>query len=260
MLEANNEFDDHEDASYQDGLERDREKAERERAERKKKQEEMVRRAALKAGGESMDEVEEADDEEGEGGGGNGGEEDESKEGDDDFYLVQNDDSRDEFAWATQGFKWEKKERVVMVSEVIVVGPSVSVRGNMLLTNYAIYFHPEKQLGKDVETTGRAGDDVRWKLDRIVSVYGRRYILRPQAVEIFFANVNEVFMSFEGGVKMRDKFFSKLRNLNCPMLKTMSKSLVPRQVFSKVSGEFNIYFITSYNVIFNASFAIRSSR
>ena len=234
LLEANNEFDNHEDASYSDGLERDREKAERDRAERKEKQEEMVRRAALKAGGESMEEVEEVDEEEGEGGGGDGGGEDEPKEGDDDFYLVQNEDSRDEFAWATQGFKWEKKERVVMVSEVIVVGPSVSVRGNMLLTNYAIYFHPEKQLGTDVETTGSAGDDVRWMLDRIVSVYGRRYILRPQAVEIFFANVNEVFMSFEGGVKMRDKFYSKLRNLNCPMLKTMSKSLVPRQVFSKL--------------------------
>ena len=246
LLEPNPNFEDHKKASYQGGLERDKDRSERERRER---QEEMVRKAALKAGGVQ----EEVEDEEGEGDEGAEGdqvddsivedEEDEEEEEEDDseFYMIQEDESKDEHSWAKQNFVWERREKVVMFCEVINVTPSQSVRGNLLLTTHNIYFHPEKILGRQVgdaeePALGSQGDekDCRWQLNRIVKVYGRRYILRPQAVEVFFCDTHEIFLSFEGGSKIRDRFWSKLRAQKCPMLSHIGRqTLSPRAAFLK---------------------------
>jgi len=245
LLEPNPAFDDHSNASYQGGLERDKERADRERRER---QEEMVRKAALKAGG--IQEEEEEDDEvEGEEGADDSKiddsmvEEEEEEEGeeddDSDFYMVQEDESKDEHSWAKQNFVWERREKVIMLCEVINVTPAQSVRGHLLLTTHSIFFHPEKILGVQVGEEAEpcvCGDekDCRWRLNRITKVYGRRYVLRPQAVEIFFCDTNEVFLSFEGGSKIRDKFWSKLRAQNCSMLTHFGRqTLTPRYAFSK---------------------------
>ena len=208
----------------------------------------MVRKAALKAGGVQ----EEVEDEEGEGDEGTEGDQvddsiREDEEGDEDeedaseFYMIQEDESKDEHSWAKQNFVWERREKVVMFCEVINVTPSQSVRGNLLLTTHNIYFHPEKILGNKVgdaeePALGSQGDekDCRWQLNRIVKVYGRRYILRPQAVEVFFCDTHEIFISFEGGSKIRDKFWSKLRAQNCPMLSHFGRqTLSPRAAFSR---------------------------
>jgi hypothetical protein len=125
-----------------------------------------------------------------------------------------------------------------MHCEVIKVKLEKSVRGNLLLTTHNIYFHPEKELGSEVEKKDdkHRDKDEQWQHACVVGVYGRRYILRPQAIEIYFAGANEVFLSFEGGAKIRDKFWAKMRVCKLPLMGGagfVSKSLNPRTVFKK---------------------------
>ena len=237
LLEPDLHWKDHTKASYQGGLDRDRERRDKEREERERK----VRKELAAAKGEEGGEEEKSESE---------GEEenavDTTREGESDseegenWNVVEQDDSGDEFAWAKQSFVWEAKEKVLMHSEVILVRLEKSVRGNLLLTNFNIYFHPEKELGSEVGEM-LAGDlkgekDVRWELKCITGVYGRRYILRPQALEVFFAGDSEVFLSFEGGAKVRDKFWQKLRGCRLMLMGgtgSISKSLNPRARFKK---------------------------
>ncbi len=240
LLEPNPEgIIDYSPYSYQGGIDKDREQREKER-------EEMVRKAAIAAGG-----VQGEGDDEGEGEGedsaaGKGDKLDESavteddeddneEEDEEDWNVVNQDDGADEFGWAKQAFVWDKKEKIVMHCEVILVALEKSVRGNLLLTSHCLYFHPEKELGSEKDKVVEKGmsKDMRWRLNCVVAVFGRRYVLRPQALEIFFADTNEAFISFEGGGKTRDKFWSKLRNLKTPMLISYTKSLTPRVVFQK---------------------------
>ena len=218
LLVPNDEFDDHHSASYQGGLEKDRERSE---TERREQQDTIVRNAALieekgedgaldKEIGEEGEEGEEGESFE---------EEDEDFDDEEDYFMVRDSSMlQDEFAWARQQFVWGKKEKIVMACDVVKVSPAQSLTGSMLLTTQNIYFHPEKLLDNNSFSEEPVLEpckekDCRWPLNRIVTVYGRRYILRPHALEIFFVDTNEVFISFEGGVKVRDKFWAKVSAL-----------------------------------------------
>ena len=86
-----------------------------------------------------------------------------------------------------------------------------------------LYFH---QIGEEIsamskeptknQDTSRSvnpeGNDRRWRLSRLTEVLGRRYMLRAQALELFFSDSHELFLNFSGGTKERDRFYAKLRN------------------------------------------------
>jgi hypothetical protein len=124
-------------------------------------------------------------------------------------------DDSDPFAWAKK-FVWSEGETFVRHFEsVLIVTLRSNTRGNLLLTSQNLYFH---QTGDKVDVMTREKvempmQDRKWKLNRLTDVHGRRYMLKAQALELFFADMHGVFIAFDGS-KERDLFFSKLRN-NC---------------------------------------------
>ena len=122
-------------------------------------------------------------------------------------------------SWA-KAFLWAEGESVVARFEpVMIVSLQSFLEGKLLLTTHGIYFH---QFGDEINAitkepmkTGDASDidtkDRRWRLARLTEVHGRRYMLRPQALELFFADNNELLLNFSGGVNDRDRFHAKLR-------------------------------------------------
>jgi hypothetical protein len=126
-------------------------------------------------------------------------------------------------AWA-KTFIWSDNESVVARFEsVMVVTLTYTVTGKLLLTTHGLYFHPgglminvmtRESQTKSESTLQSALDanDRRWRLSRLTEVLGRRYMLRGQALELFFADSHALFLNFLCGIKERDKFYAKLRN------------------------------------------------
>ena len=123
--------------------------------------------------------------------------------------------------WA-RAFIWSEHETVVARFEsVMIVSLQVYVTGKLLLTTHGLYF---RQTGEEMSVmtkepvdgneTGTENRDRRWRLTRLTEIHGRRYLLRQQAIELFFSDCHELFINFPGGVKDRDRFHAKLRN-NC---------------------------------------------
>ena len=123
--------------------------------------------------------------------------------------------------WAKH-FIWSDSETVVARFEpVVILSIQTFVEGKVILSTHGLYFlqtSEEKNVmtkeaveadAQNLEKKGR-----RWRLSRLTEIYGRRYMLRPQALELFFADSNEVFVIFPSGMRERDRFHAKLRN-NC---------------------------------------------
>jgi hypothetical protein len=122
--------------------------------------------------------------------------------------------------WA-RAFIWSDSESIVARFEsVMIVSLQVFVQGKLLLTTHGLYFH---QVGEEIsvitkQPTGSTDNallekrDRRWRLNRLAEVHGRRFMLRPQALELFFSDSHELFLNFPGGTKERDRFHAKLRN------------------------------------------------
>ena len=98
--------------------------------------------------------------------------------------------------------------------EVMVVTLRYSFEGSLLLTTAGLYFH---QVGSGTNVISRQlcelqKSDRRWRLNGLKEVHGRRYMLRTQALELFFADGRELFLNFSRGIKERNRFYAKLRN------------------------------------------------
>lgn len=120
-------------------------------------------------------------------------------------------------AWA-KTFIWSDSESVVARFEhVMIVTLQAYVEGKLLLTTHGLYFH---QVGDEInvmtkqpiESSDNDARDRRWRLTRLTEIHGRRYMLRPQALELFFSDSHELFLNFPGGNKERERFHAKLRN------------------------------------------------
>ena len=150
-------------------------------------------------------------------------------------------DIEDTDGWA-RAFVWSDNESVVArFDNVVMVNLQYLVDGKLLLTTHGLYFHQigdkKNSVTKEIFTrdqaTSTAGRDRRWRLSRLTEVHGRRYLLRPQALELFFSDWNELFINFANGQKDRNRFFAKLRNsCRVPMLFS-PKTLNPRTIFKR---------------------------
>lgn len=126
-------------------------------------------------------------------------------------------------AWA-KAFIWSDFESVVARFDLVtIVTLQTLIEGKLLLTTHGLYFHQisdeisvmskEAISGAENNTACTAyGNDRRWRLSRLTEVLGRRYMLRAQALELFFCDSHELFLNFSGGTKERDRFYAKLRN------------------------------------------------
>lgn len=103
----------------------------------------------------------------------------------------------DPFAWARK-FMWAEGERFVhSFDSVVIVTIRTTREGTLLLTNHSIYFHQTGEsidviTKEKVEDDGKAGptkQDKKWRLSRLTDIHGRRYMLKAQALELFFANM-----------------------------------------------------------------------
>ena len=131
----------------------------------------------------------------------------------------------DRDAWA-RAFIWSAGEHAVQnFNSVVLVTLETTTDGELLLTTHGVYFHATgdetsvmtKQKVNSLKAEGPEGKaseqrDLRWRLSRLTEVHGRRHMLRAQAVEMLFADTQELFINFNGGTHERDKFYSKLRS------------------------------------------------
>ena len=246
LLVRNRAFNDHESASYELmlGLEREKAMKEREKLQRKREKElsEVLKRnsaliTASKDDNEDLEEHEEPIDDEdenptipeppaqlrAESSGFFDGvalhdipESAETTLDDDDFEKVEDVD-----AWA-KVFIWTDTESVVARFEgVNVVTLRTITEGRVLLTTHGLYFNQTGDvvnvMTKEKGFTNESDSlfehrDLRWRLSRLTEVHGRRFMLRAQAIELFFSDSYELFLNFTGGTRERDRFYAKLRN------------------------------------------------
>ena len=243
LLVRNRSFDDHKQASYELLMGMEREKEEREREERLRKKHELSE--LMKRNSEafvpyavtdSVDvEDEDRDNDEVDNDSSQRGRDIEissvvngSDHGSADEGMNEKEDC-DADAWA-RAFIWSDGESVVArFDEVMVVTLQCLVSGKLLLTTHGIYFH---QIGEEINVMTKEPvksahhapsdtNDRRWRLSRLTEVLGRRYMLRGQALELFFSNSHEVFLNFSTGTKERDRFYAKLRN-SCKVMQQES--------------------------------------
>jgi hypothetical protein len=122
-------------------------------------------------------------------------------------------------SWA-KAFIWTDSESVVArFDSVMIVTLQYLVEGKLLLTTHGLYFHQTNE-GTNIITKESGSkftfsveaNDRRWRLSRLIEVHGRRYMLRSQALELFFSGSHELFLNFLEGSKERDRFYAKLRN------------------------------------------------
>jgi hypothetical protein len=258
VLVQNHQFDTHREASYGDMLEKEREKAERGREARlleKKKKElsDVIRRnsdafvvlqssedpdardddsSLLQASdGESTTDNESATDGDDSNNAGQvPNESDQDEEWDKiDTEEIDNVNAEGDIDGWAKAFIWSDSESVVARFEhVMIVSLQTFVEGKLLLTTHGLYFH---QIGDEInimtrepvdsmESANLDGKDRRWRLTRLTEVHGRRFMLRPQALELFFSDSHELFLNFPVGNKERDRFHAKLRN-SCKVCVTL---------------------------------------
>ena len=123
------------------------------------------------------------------------------------------------FTWARK-FMWAEGERPVHgFKNVTIVTLRTTRAGTLLLTSHGLYF---RQTGDAVDVVtkerldgGRNGGspsplrrDERWRLGRLTDVHGRRHMLKAQALELFFANMEGesriiIFADFDIGSKLQ---------------------------------------------------------
>lgn len=130
-------------------------------------------------------------------------------------------------AWAL-AFSWHIDEKPLFSTDLLRITREQVIQGTVLLTNKYVYFHPKRRIG-GFTVLPDAFKDKRWRLDRLIESYGRRYLLQNCAVELFFADNMDLFIAFNKLPELQ-KFIRLIRKQHTPMLST-SNSLNPRQIF-----------------------------
>lgn len=158
-----------------------------------------------------------------------------------DDIILDSKHEKGSYAWA-QDYIWQHGERLVFYLDLVnLVTTQTILIGELVLTTHSLYFRPTEDpisvMTKEVVTASKinslsSSEGSRWRLNRLTEVHERRFMLRKQAIELFFADTHELFINFCEGVKVRDKFVEKLRQCKTPLL-TLSKTLNPKAVFKR---------------------------
>jgi hypothetical protein len=108
-------------------------------------------------------------------------------------------------------------------------------KGEILLSTHCIYFG----IHEGVDVFSREAVSVpkdmqfsQYRLEKLTEAHGRRYLLKTQALELFFVDRNELFLSFASH-KERNRFYAKIRNSCKTPLLSPATSLNPRLVFKR---------------------------
>ncbi|EGB11731.1 hypothetical protein AURANDRAFT_61576 [Aureococcus anophagefferens] len=91
-------------------------------------------------------------------------------------------------------FRSPSRDQCVAAYAVRVVTPRGPVKGELRVAPRSLYF-----VAGESAAELKKGENApeRWRLDGLTAVRGRRYLLRPLALEFFFATRREVFVAFE---------------------------------------------------------------
>lgn len=154
----------------------------------------------------------------------------------DDESVLDKEANVGSYLWAKQ-YIWEPNERLLQyLNKVQIVTIQTVLNGELVLTTHSLFFRPTENpksvMTKESMRCPDRPEEGRWRLNRLTDVHERRYILRPQAIELFFANAPELFINFSDGPKVRDKFVGNLRRCKTPLV-TIPKALNPKAVFKR---------------------------
>ncbi|ORY69241.1 beach-domain-containing protein [Neocallimastix californiae] len=157
----------------------------------------------------------------------------------DKWSIISDDDD------LTSGFFYNKEdEKIIYKADCDLVMLTTTISGYLLLTSKNLYFYLNPlAVVTNITNSGQEGTissaiienellrDRQWKLDEIVDIYIRRYLLRRSAIEIFFTDHNSIFFNFHIS-KESFKFFQKLVNLH-PINLKCKESASPNEIFKK---------------------------
>ncbi len=154
---------------------------------------------------------------------------------------LDGDEDGDIDGWA-KNYIWSHGESVVgRFDPVMIISLQSYVEGTLLMTTDSLYFLPSsgevnimtKESIERSESDNSRGK--RWKLTQLTEIYGRRYLLKHQAVELFFADLTDLLLNFPSGPRERDRFHTKLRSYCKVRLLIVSPhcpSLISQSTFS----------------------------
>ena len=131
------------------------------------------------------------------------------------------------------------------------ITPLQVVRGRVEVSSQSIYFYPTARelvrhsapLAKEAVGAAESArvliqenvNMMRWKLEDVVEIHGRRYLLRPAALELFFSNLTNILLCFASPEDCQMCYDAILKQ-NTPRLeKTFRTIPTAKQVF-ELSG------------------------
>jgi hypothetical protein len=119
--------------------------------------------------------------------------------------------------------EFDQKEEILYVLESVKwVNPSLVNFGRVEISQQFIYFYSSTEISK-------------WRLDEILEIHSRRYLLRPIAIELFFSNRTTAFFAFSSTL-LRDEISNQILKLKPLRLeKAFTGSLSPPPLVLKRS-------------------------
>lgn len=125
-------------------------------------------------------------------------------------------------------------EKLIYFDEVTQITLEYRVLGDIVLTNKYIYFHPREQVGGHGHMLAFESlwPDRRWPIDRLSQIFSRRFFFQNCAIELFFVDSSEVLFAFNSATKLQ-RFLSRVRKQNIPLLSSLVSTMNPRQAFAK---------------------------
>jgi hypothetical protein len=153
-----------------------------------------------------------------------------------------------------RAFSLQRGERLLFSSVMCKhVDASEVIAGRLDISNCHLFFYPSREKFKhggasafsqvdSVSADGQAGRspmedavyrNCRWRIDDIVGLYTRRYLLCNNAVEIFFSDQSTVFIVFGLGSHARAEALSHLLRLPLPKLSDTTRAAIAHAASKK---------------------------
>jgi Beige/BEACH domain/Neurobeachin beta propeller domain/Neurobeachin/BDCP, DUF4704 alpha solenoid region/PH domain associated with Beige/BEACH/Neurobeachin alpha solenoid region/Domain of unknown function (DUF4800)/Concanavalin A-like lectin/glucanases superfamily len=145
------------------------------------------------------------------------------------------------------------EDKVLLTCDAEIVTPTGAQRGVLTVTASQLHFHAKLWDGQRTNVKNRSSRarqqqdfgyslddeagalgrklDYFWKVADIKEMHGRRFLLRPSALELFLADGTNFFINFSSE-SMRNKFHKRIETLEPPLL-AFSDCRVPSQILKR---------------------------